>query len=1085
MNADTQKIDQSVQDGGNVDNQHPWIGLESFTEATRSYFYGREDEVSELSRRVQRKLLTVLFGQSGLGKTSILRAGIVPRLRPEGYCPVYVRVDYSPEAPSPSEQIKKAIHESSSAIGQWTQPDAASAGESLWEFLHHRDDVLLDSAGKTVVPLLIFDQFEEIFTLAQADDAGRKRAATFIEDLADLVENRPPKALEARLEDDDTITDRFDFNREDYRILIALREDYLAQLESVKGVMPSITQNRMRLARMTGQQALAAVMKPGGNLVTQEIAEAIVRFVAGGSELPNAEVEPSLLSLICRELNNARIAQGKSEISADLLAGSHDTILSEFYERALADQPLAVRKVIEDELLTDSGYRENLAVERLQKAFAAVGVSPEAIPKLVNRRLLRVEERLDVRRVELTHDVLCSVVKASRAHRKEREARDEVEKNLAVQQEHQRTTRKALIRARQIAVGCAALSLVAVGSGIYAVYSAKQATSAEAEAVKTRASSETSRAESEKLLVYILDDFYEEMSPIGRLDVVGGLAQKAVDYYARLPAEARTPETLRNSALAQARYAQVLSQLSRPDEATALLATAAKTVNDMRAAGDNSDDTLIALARVSAVRTETLSIRDDLLGAIQLAEDALAALAPVLTKPDPSRIARRTEAEVRDRIASAQRSSGNFAAAIDNQRLSRKIAVDLGALDLTDLVATAGYVSGGWLLGDLLIRTGKADEGDPILQETIKLSDQLLEKRPGHRVALRTKSLAYNGLFQSDDQRLRFERALRYARESQRFSEQLLALDPGNSRSQNILRISRQAASFYLFHLGRIDEAMSVAQSMINVAPAERFDAHHMRNLIYMQGSVAGLAAQMGRFEAAETELKREDDYVKTLLSASNVESARSDAIGMAAFWRASVDIERGKPDQVEPTLSQHINARLASLALSDAKDSTGRDEFLPEWNDTVARAMLMKGDYAGAANYARKALDFILKDKSNSLLPQLQINNMRARLAMALARHGKPSEAINELKPVLAFHALPAVRGSDVQTVKGDYAHALLAAALANPAEKQTRLAEALRNFDAMPAQMKALTNYVRLREEIVREQGKNENAQRQKSSR
>jgi len=89
-----------------VDAEHPWLGLASFSEETRGYFYGREEEVAELCRRVQRKQLTILFGQSGLGKTSILRAGIVPRLRPEGYCPVYVRIDYSPDSPVPTEQIK-------------------------------------------------------------------------------------------------------------------------------------------------------------------------------------------------------------------------------------------------------------------------------------------------------------------------------------------------------------------------------------------------------------------------------------------------------------------------------------------------------------------------------------------------------------------------------------------------------------------------------------------------------------------------------------------------------------------------------------------------------------------------------------------------------------------------------------------------------------------------------------------------------------------------------------------------------------------------------------------------------------------
>src|SRR5262249_52050226 len=165
----------------------------------------------------------------------------------------------------------------------------------------------------------------------------------------------------------------------------------------IKSLMPSITQNRMRMGRMTGAQALSAVVKPGGKLVAQEVAEAIVRFVGGGSELANVEIEPSLLSLVCRELNNVRIAKGRGEISADLLAGSRDTILSEFYERALADQPAGVRRVVEDDLLTESGYRESLAEERVTKALAAVGAAPDTLPTLVNRRLLRIEERLDMR----------------------------------------------------------------------------------------------------------------------------------------------------------------------------------------------------------------------------------------------------------------------------------------------------------------------------------------------------------------------------------------------------------------------------------------------------------------------------------------------------------------------------------------------------------------------------------------------------------------------------------------------------------------------------------------------------------------
>jgi hypothetical protein len=148
-----------------LDPENPWLGLFSYTEETRAYFHGRDEETAELARRVQRKLLSVLFGQSGLGKTSLLRAGLVPRLRAEGLCPVYVRVDYAPESPSPSEQIKEAILKASTEAGYWTQAGVAVEGESLWEFMHHRGDLLRDADGRTLMPLLIFDQFEEIFNL--------------------------------------------------------------------------------------------------------------------------------------------------------------------------------------------------------------------------------------------------------------------------------------------------------------------------------------------------------------------------------------------------------------------------------------------------------------------------------------------------------------------------------------------------------------------------------------------------------------------------------------------------------------------------------------------------------------------------------------------------------------------------------------------------------------------------------------------------------------------------------------------------------------------------------------------------------
>jgi plasmid stabilization system protein ParE len=183
---------------------------------------------------VQRKFLTVLFGQSGLGKTSILRAGLVPRLRAQGLLSDLCAHRLRRDAPEPAEQIKQAIARTARRAGEWTQVGSRRRGRIAVGVPASPRRCAADESGATLIPLLIFDQFEEIFTLAQSDEFGRARAARFIDDLADLVENRPPKALEAKLEEDDSAAERFDFARSDYRVLIALREDYLAPLEGLK-----------------------------------------------------------------------------------------------------------------------------------------------------------------------------------------------------------------------------------------------------------------------------------------------------------------------------------------------------------------------------------------------------------------------------------------------------------------------------------------------------------------------------------------------------------------------------------------------------------------------------------------------------------------------------------------------------------------------------------------------------------------------------------------------------------------------------------------------------------------------------------
>ncbi len=750
-----------------IDPEHPWLGLSSYTEETRAYFHGRDDETAELARRVQRKNLTVLFGQSGLGKTSLLRAGLVPRLRGEGFCPVYVRVDYSAESPPPSEQIKQAILKATAAAGVWTRPGSAIEGESLWEFLHHRGDLLRDQDGRTLLPLLIFDQFEEIFTLAQADDAGRLRAKRFIEDLADLVENRPPVALEARLDQDEAAAEDYDFARADYRILIALREDYLAHLESLKGVMPSITQNRMRLARMTGEQALSAVMQPGGRLVSQEVAGSIVRFVAGGAELANAEVEPSLLSLVCRELNNVRLAQGRAEISADLLAGSRETILSEFYERAMADQPPGVRRVIEDELLTESGYRESLAEERVSKALAAAGASPDALAKLVDRRLLRIEERLDVRRVELTHDVLCSVVAASRDLRHEREARDEAERQLAAQREREAETHRTLMRTRKVAVVSAVLMLLAAASAVFGWVNYRRAHTADLAA-------QQARSDAEKLVGFLIEDFYAELEPTGRLETMGKLATLAVDYYDGLPPELLTGQTQVYRGMALIRAGGALLAADQVEAGMQRINQARELFERLQAEGDTSDGVTYGLALALFTPYAAWgpgggpeSRPTDLPRAAEL-------LRPFLEGDDEARQARILYGDVLNYLSHAQEKEQALATCEE----ARSVLAALGAVTLEDLTAASVYADTADSQARHALSLGRLEDAERLEREVYEIAEGVLAKRPGDIRSMKNRALAADLLGRIAMRRQDFTAAAQYAARSEQAGEDLVRFNP-------------------------------------------------------------------------------------------------------------------------------------------------------------------------------------------------------------------------------------------------------------------------------------------------------------------
>jgi len=445
-----------------LDHDHPWPGLISFTEADHSFFFGREREVAELARVIRQESVTVFFGKSGLGKSSILRAGVSPLLRDSEFVPVYVRLNHADEAPPLEDQVEIRLEE----ILEQEKIEAPKPvrAETLWEYFHKRDCDWWDKNNRLVKPVLIFDQFEELLTVGQASPERAARTASFLTELEDLIENRPPAALLKRFDADRNLARQYELERTDYRVVLTLREDFLPDLEGLRERLRAIMFNRFRLMPLNGEQAMEVILKPGGHLVEEQVALRIIDFVSSSersrlqNEVTRAQVaqraiEPALLSVILRELNNRRIQGGQQKITAELVGKAQAAeIFEDFYQRGLAGLADGVREFIEDCLLTSSGARNRIAEE---DALTKKDITPAVVATLIDRRIIQREMTGSAKWLELTHDTLADVVRSDRAEHHQR-------RQVALAAAREAEVRRKLLRTRWMVAGFSVLLLLAL-----------------------------------------------------------------------------------------------------------------------------------------------------------------------------------------------------------------------------------------------------------------------------------------------------------------------------------------------------------------------------------------------------------------------------------------------------------------------------------------------------------------------------------------------------------------------------------------------------------------------------------------------
>ena len=391
-----------------------WLGLNSYQESDSTQFFGRDGEVSRLVGAIDENGLCTVFGPSGAGKTSLLLAGVFPRLRRNDSLPVYLRFDHEKDAASYVSQVIETIADAVRKAGFAIRAEAPSVlpeeNETLWEWFHRH--LILDDCFNPIRPVLVIDQFEEIFTKG-LERRGETEVRAFFTELTDLCTNNIPQSVVRTVEDGQGDLG-FDHEECNWRLVVSLREDFLPRLEEISHDHPVFRKMRHPVGFFNREQALQSILGTGGDLVDEKVANAIVDFVGSSTSGSVGLVGPALLSLFCSRLDITRQQNGQDRITHELLAASEKDILASFYVETMGKVSAKTMSLLEDHLLTAGGYRSSWAVEDAKLE----GVRQSEIDALINARLLHVDHRGGVSWLEFSHDILTAEARSSRANRR-------------------------------------------------------------------------------------------------------------------------------------------------------------------------------------------------------------------------------------------------------------------------------------------------------------------------------------------------------------------------------------------------------------------------------------------------------------------------------------------------------------------------------------------------------------------------------------------------------------------------------------------------------------------------------------------
>lgn len=379
----------------------PYRGLLPYTAEEQPYFFGRARSTRVIAANLKANPLTVLYGASGVGKTSALLAGVVPSLNSTAGTAVVAFRDW--QSPVFLENLKACCV---AAVKRTLSEDLQLASEAS------PFDVLLEElAERLAAPLLIIlDQFEEFF-LYNPDGSDER---SFDTELARAINRASPCA----------------------KFLLSMREDSLARLDRFSKRIPNLLANTLPLQHLDLESAREAIEKPlevfnrqfedepdvsiESELISTVLEEVRTSPNEGGA--PGARIEAPILQLVMSKLWMLERKGGSHILRAttmNSLRGAR-TIVKTHLDEVLDALPLedqALCSELFDRLVAPSGSKIAYGVADLQRIAGERAARVEPIVKQLSSEQARVLRILpgapatpERKLVEILHDVLAPAI---------------------------------------------------------------------------------------------------------------------------------------------------------------------------------------------------------------------------------------------------------------------------------------------------------------------------------------------------------------------------------------------------------------------------------------------------------------------------------------------------------------------------------------------------------------------------------------------------------------------------------------------------------------------------------------------------